>query len=787
MNLRRSLLVLVALTPTTLLAVAVGRAEPPSASYMFPAGGQRGTSVPFRVGGHYLHDQAQFDFLGPGVTASQEIIRTERIWFEGPLIRQPASQQSEDYPQDYAGEATIAADAPLGRRTWRASNAQGVTAALPFIVGDLPEVVEQETDGQPIPTSVQLPVTVNGRIFPRQDIDIWTIAVAAGQTITCGVAAAELGSPLETRLEVRDPSGSVIAESGGGLRADPQLRFTSPQAGEYAIQITDSRSSGAQHFVYRLSIVADVWIDRIYPLGGRRGQEITFEAAGQGIAENRFTARVPDTAPGIARRHFEILGKPRNVVLLDVDELDESLEPAADPLPTIAIPAVANGRIEQPGDVDAWPLPAGAGKTLKLEVRAARLGSPLDAVLTIRDGEGKELARAEDLPSGSPDCELDFTPPTEGMYTAEVSERFASRGGPAFAYRLRVTRVAPDFQLSLTAATPPPADALLIDVGAEKKLTVNVLRTGGYDLPVTLSLAGLPPGVSAPELTVAPNENKAEFTIKVEKTAPVQLTRLQAVGRSEGPTGAIERRASIVPPSGEALEGDLLLACTLPTPFRLKSQYELRYVARGGTLRKSFRVERNGYEGPLEVQLADRQNRHLQGVTGPVVTVPAGATDFEYRVFLPPWMELGRTSRSNLMLTGEVADVSGKMHKVSFYTADQNEQLIALISPAPLRLSLAHPVMAIEPGQNQAVTVRIHRDRTLAGACTLELIVPAHMRQIAAEPVIAAPDAQTIDLHLRLGDQPGPLNMPLSIRATVEKDGAPIIAETDLELVYSDD
>jgi hypothetical protein len=65
----------------------------------------------------------------------------------------------------------------------------------------------------------------------------------------------------------------------------------------------------------------------------------------------------------------------------------------------------------------------------------------------------------------------------------------------------------------------------------------------------------------------------------------------------------------------------------------------------------------------------------------------------------------------------------------------------------------------------------------------VELIVPRHMQDIAAEPTVAPADAEQATLVLRLGGQPGPLNMPLTIRATGERGGDPITAETPLELV----
>ena len=61
--------------------------------------------------------------------------------------------------------------------------------------------------------------------------------------------------------------------------------------------------------------------------------------------------------------------------------------------------------------------------------------------------------------------------------------------------------------------------------------------------------------------------------------------------------------------------------------------------------RRKYKIDRGGFDGPIQVRLADKQARHLQGVTGPVLTLKPGETEFEYPAFLPPWMELGRTCR----------------------------------------------------------------------------------------------------------------------------------------------
>jgi hypothetical protein len=144
---------------------------------------------------------------------------------------------------------------------------------------------------------------------------------------------------------------------------------------------------------------------------------------------------------------------------------------------------------------------------------------------------------------------------------------------------------------------------------------------------------------------------------------------------------------------------------------------------------------------------------------------------------------MGRTSRTNLMLTGEVKDAAGTPHKVCFTTRDQNEQLIAIVTAAPLRIALDRSSYAIEPSSELAIPIAIKRDASVSGPIRLELIVPAHMEGIAAEPVIVPAGEESAEIRLRAAAVPGPLNMPLTIRATTERGGDLLVAEEPIELV----
>lgn len=202
----------------------------PSVHYIFPAGAQRGTSVPVRIGGCYLYEQAPLVWLGKGMKSSPEIVQTERIWFEGPVIKQPASQQKEDYPFDYAATLSPPANTPLGVQLWRTWNAQGAVPVMPFVIGDLPGIMEQ-IRRRGVAATRHIACHSQRTHFSAGRSRHLGGGPEHGQTVTCQVVSSEIGSPLEAQLEVRDPTGRLLAEAAGKFGRDPVLRFTAPAAG----------------------------------------------------------------------------------------------------------------------------------------------------------------------------------------------------------------------------------------------------------------------------------------------------------------------------------------------------------------------------------------------------------------------------------------------------------------------------------------------------------------------------------------------------------------------------
>ncbi len=595
----------------------------------------------------------------------------------------------------------------------------------------------------------------------------------------CQVEAARIGSPLDARLEVLDAKGRTIAENDDYLGPDPRVRFVPPANGKYQVRIRDTRNQGGPAYVYRLTLTADPRIDYFYPLGGKRGNVINVEVAGQSLPRARAEIALPNNPSDLYPHCLTVNGRQTNELLLDLDDLPEYLEGTPEAKGPIGVPAVFNGRISKPGEVDSWSWMGQKGETYEFNLRAARLGSKLDGTLAILDAAGRELAHAEVSDPGQLDPNLQFTAPSAGVYCVQVRDRFRSRGGPDFAYRLRVAQQKePEFRLWIST------DSLTVPRKGSDKVRISVDRQKGFKESIQLRVEGLPPGVSVTGTTIPPDKNAVELQFKATEQAKIEPSHLIIIGSAKGTSQDLAHRAMLRVPRGQPLLDDVLLMVALPTPFEIKGDYEMGFVARGSVLKHKYRIVRRDYDGPIEISLADRQTRHLQGMVGPTILVPAGANEVTYKALLPPWMETGRTCRVCVMGTAELKEADGSLHRVSFSSMDQNEQLVAVVGPGNLSVETSVSYMIASPGRTSVVSVHIKRSLDVRGPVCLELVVPSHIKGLTAEPQTIAADKEQGELRIRCSDKvQGPFNMPVTVRATLVHRGEPHVGEAKVEVL----
>src|SRR5262249_42862801 len=143
------------------------------------------------------------------------------------------------------------------------------------------------------------------------------------------------------------------------------------------------------------------------------------------------------------------------------------------------VPGIINGRISHPGEEDKYRLAVQPGARLRFDVNANRIGSPLDAVLTLQNESGALLAQADDR-TDSVDPLLDFTVPQGTKTLIAAIKDVAQRGGPEYLYRLAVLPAdLPDFDLSVSE------DRLLVQPGSCGVIRVDAERRG-YNGPIRL-------------------------------------------------------------------------------------------------------------------------------------------------------------------------------------------------------------------------------------------------------------------------------------------------------------
>jgi len=222
----------------------------------------------------------------------------------------------------------------------------------------------------------------------------------------------------------------------------------------------------------------------------------------------------------------------------------------------------------------------------------------------------------------------------------------------------------------------------------------------------------------------------------------------------------------------------------MPTPFKIDGEaFQTNYAARGTVHRRHYKLRLGGYQGPLEISLADRQIRHQQGVTGSVMPLSPGTTEFDYSLNIPTWLEKNRTGRIVVMAVGEVEDEDGVKHKVSYSSGAVNDQIIILTAPCPLNIKASRQSVRAVPGEVLKLGVTISRGVLEPAPVKVEVIQAAHVRGVTAEPLTLATDQTAGELQLRLGNPLGPFNLPLVIRATMIHNGDPVIAETKVDFV----
>ena len=480
-----------------LLFTSMASAAAPVVDYLYPAGARQGTTVVVTAGGKFERWPVQF-------------------WADHPDIKAEPSAEKGKL------SVRVGESVPPGPHLVRLYDAQGPSVPCVFVVGEQAEATEAEPNDEVAKAQAveALPVTINGRLEKSGDVDSYAVKLGAGQCLSAAVQGRRLGSPMDPLLHLYDGAGNPVTFVHDGLGLDPVLVYRVEKEGTYVLRVAgfkhppaaDVKLAGEAEDVYRLVLGTGPVVRYAMPAGVRRGTKgavklFDWDGAEAGVREldgDEYLSGGNLTVDGGG-------GGGLSVALGDGPELTETEVNAASQNPAPLNPPVAvTGRIERPGEQDAYRFAAKKSDVVSLSLRSVAVASPLDGVLRLEDEGGKQLASNDDEKGPGGDAQLEWTAPADGVYRAVAGNLFG-RGGHEYVYRLSLRT--PSHAVVATA----DADEYRVAPGKTAAVKLSVTRAPGDTAPLVAVATGLPAGVTAASVEVP--EKGGDVTISITAAA----------------------------------------------------------------------------------------------------------------------------------------------------------------------------------------------------------------------------------------------------------------------------
>jgi hypothetical protein len=456
-----------------------------------------------------------------------------------------------------------------------------------------------------------LPVALSGTVGGAQVLTA-KLTGKKEQRLVVDVEAQRIGSGLKPVVRLYDPRGKQIAWSPPRtvIGSDARIETLLPEEGDYTIELHDELFRPAGPGFFRMKVGELQFADLAMPLGVTAGTRQTVH-----LASGSLEASAEVNATGITVSGETIVPPPSTeaftgaaprIAVSDFPELIETASNADGKLQELpAAPVGVSGVLAAAGEEDKYLVAVKAGQKLRLEVVARQFGSPLDAVLAIRNEKGEQLASGDDRP-GSSDPMVDYTVAKNVERVQIAIKDLLGRGGNDFVYRIVVRdQTRPEFALSLTS------DRINVAAGGAQVVPVQVTR-GSYNGPIELALDPQPAEVQFQGNVIPPGATIGLLTIGAQDVSPMAgLTRL--IGRTAEGQIAVTRAAQFADMAGSRyqprIRSQLGWAITRPSPISiawLAGENDQLYLGSKLAARLQF-TNREAAKGKVRVRLLTSQ------------------------------------------------------------------------------------------------------------------------------------------------------------------------------------
>ncbi len=552
---------------------------------VFPAGGKAGSSFEVSIVGEDTEGATALQFTHPGIKG-EPVTRSPQPWEEGPQV----------VPNRF--KVTIAPDVPPGVYEVQVVGRYGLSNPRLFQVDTLEEVNEKEANSlRSQAMQINVPVVINGQLNGGTDVDWFKFQAKKGQRILIDLWAQRIDSAADGTLLVTDAQGRELAFDRDTNDLDPLVDLVIPADGEYYVKLYDFTYGGGTTYFYRLKISSAPYIDFVLPpavppgqktqvtLYGRNlpgGQDSGIKFRGRNLQKLVVTVQAPSreevdklaprqavsplagsvdffwyqlTTPQGASNPVRI-GLATAPVTMEKEPNDQAAQAQK-----VQVPCELVGQFQRGRDMDWFTFQANAGEVYYIEGLSQRLGLGADLYLMLQQvtktKDGKEqvrvLAEQDDfrlatdtrfMPLLSDDPVYRFQVPATGTYRLLVRDLYFRGGNPRLIYRVAIRPARPDFRVLLLPRYPTLSRDfndrwnLQLRPGDTEVLEVFVPRQDGFAGEVTVSVQGLPPGVSCPEVVLGPAQTRAQLVFISSEDAkpwrgPVQVVAKARIGDRE--------------------------------------------------------------------------------------------------------------------------------------------------------------------------------------------------------------------------------------------------------------
>jgi len=816
--------------------------SPPRLTQVQPAGAQKGATLDLVVSGQFLDNAETLHFDFPGVKV-QLAGDSEKVTIK-PNPKQKGGMKGPVAQTAQRFKVTLPADAPLGIHDVRVVTKLGISNPRAFVVGDLKEAAEKESnDDVDKAQKVDLNTTVNGIVLSPTDVDYYAFTGKKGQRIVISCLTTSIDSKLPAQLQLYGNDGKYLGVSRAYANDDAVLDATLPADGEYLLRLSSfTYTQGGADYFYRVTIGTGPWIDAVSPLAVEPGKETkvtvwgrnlpggvpdpSAQVDGRTLDKITVTVKAPTDPQKLQRLDYSGVNLPLAAALDGMElrvkndvgssnpflltyasspvVLDAGGNESPEKAQKLTLPCEVSGRIEKKGDRDWYSFTLKKGETIRIDVRGERIGSPIDLFFQVRDEKGKMFPEQDENPditsnlfytrSEDPPA-YKFTAPSDGVYSLLITSREAvSSAGPRHFYLARIGRDDPDFHLIAMPAANTP-EGVTLGQGGRQAWVVFAFREGGFTGDIALSGEALPPGISMPPQKIAFGQKTAAFVIGAAPEAPPTIASLKVVGTASIGGKKIVREvrgASIIFPGPANVNNVILIS---------RMDREMVLAVRG--------------QAPYAVAADKPTITVIQGekINIPVKMTPIRA-DFKLPVQVlvlnpPPGLVSQNVTLSNDKKSGTVALDSKTPPAPGVYTLVLRGQTTILTKGAPPKgpqppnlVEASLPVtLIIVPKQlaklavdknlkvslskKNELTVRVDRLFDFPGEFKVEIVPSKKEIAPASGTIKEGQDETNIPLTIASGAKVG-TTVQATVRATAMFNGVPIIHEVkNVNLVVS--